>query len=148
MIRKQMEDYLREELEQRGYGLVFTPHIARRELWQVGAHEETYAEVMFSPTELEGTEFRLKPMNCPFHIGIYKSAQHSYRDLPLRYAELGNCYRAELPGTLHGLMRVRAVTQDDAHIFCRPETVREEIVTSIQFDFALLGTFGFDEFKI
>src|SRR6266576_1576664 len=127
-IRKQMEDYLRQQLEQRGYGLVFTPHIARRELWQMSGHEETYADVMFSPTELEGTEFRLKPMNCPFHIGIYKSAQHSYRDLPLRYAELGTCYRAELSGTLHGLMRVRGFTQDDAHIFCTPETVRSEIV--------------------
>src|SRR5229473_968250 len=147
-IRKQMEDYLREELERRGYGLVFTPHIAKRELWQVSGHEETYADVMFSPTELEGTEFRLKPMNCPFHIGIYKSAQHSYRDLPLRYAELGTCYRAELSGTLHGLMRVRGFTQDDAHIFCTPETVRSEIVDCIQFAFDLLGTFGFDEFKI
>ena len=147
-IRKQMEDYLRGELEQRGYGLVFTPHIAKRELWQVSGHEENYADVMFAPTELEGTEFRLKPMNCPFHIGIYKSTQRSYRDLPLRYAELGTCYRAELSGTLHGLMRVRGFTQDDAHIFCTPETVRSEIVSCIQFAFALLGAFGFDEFKI
>jgi threonyl-tRNA synthetase len=147
-IRKQMEDYLREQLEQRGYGLVFSPHIAKRELWQVSGHEETYADVMFAPTELEGTEFRLKPMNCPFHIGIYKSDQHSYRDLPLRYAELGTCYRAELSGTLHGLMRVRGFTQDDAHIFCTPEQVRNEIVNCIQFAFALLGAFGFDEFKI
>ena len=147
-IRKEMEDYLREQLVQRGYGLVFTPHIAKRELWQLSGHEENYADVMFAPTELEGTEFRLKPMNCPFHIGIYKSSQHSYRDLPLRYAELGTCYRAELSGTLHGLMRVRGFTQDDAHIFCTPETVRSEIVDCIQFAFALLGTFGFDEFKI
>src|SRR6266404_3262908 len=148
VIRKQMEDYLREQLEQRGYGLVFTPHIARRELWQTSGHEETYGDVMFSPTELEGTEFRLKPMNCPFHIGIYSSSQRSYRDLPLRYAELGTCYRAELSGTLHGLMRVRGFTQDDAHIFCTPETVGTEIVNCIQFAFALLGTFGFEEFKI
>src|SRR5712675_2303681 len=148
MIRKQMEDYLREQLEQRGYGLVFTPHIAKRELWQVSGHEETYADVMFSPIELEETQFRLKPMNCPFHIGIYKAAQRSYRDLPLRYAELGTCYRAELSGTLHGLMRVRGFTQDDAHIFCTPETVGTEIVNCIQFAFALLGTFGFEEFKI
>jgi threonyl-tRNA synthetase len=147
-IRKQMEDYLREELEQRGYGLVFTPHIAKRELWQVSGHEENYADVMFSPTELEGTEFRLKPMNCPFHIGIYKSTQRSYRDLPLRYAELGTCYRAELSGTLHGLMRVRGFTQDDAHIFCTRENVRTEIINCIQFGFALLKTFGFEEFKI
>jgi threonyl-tRNA synthetase len=148
VIRKQMEDYLREQLEQRGYGLVFTPHIARRELWQLSGHEENYADVMFAPTELEGTEFRLKPMNCPFHIGIYKSAQRSYRDLPLRYAELGTCYRAELSGTLHGLMRVRGFTQDDAHIFCTPETVRTEIVNCIQFAFDLLRAFGFEEFKI
>jgi threonyl-tRNA synthetase len=103
---------------------------------------------MFAPTELEETQFRLKPMNCPFHIGIYKSAQHSYRDLPLRYAELGTCYRAELSGTLHGLMRVRGFTQDDAHIFCTPETVRTEIVSCIDFAFALLGAFGFEKFKI
>jgi threonyl-tRNA synthetase len=148
VIRKQMEDYLRDQLEQRGYGLVFTPHIARRELWQLSGHEETFADVMFSPTEVEGTEFRLKPMNCPFHIGIYKSSQRSYRDLPLRYAELGTCYRAELSGTLHGLMRVRGFTQDDAHIFCTPETVRSEIVNCIKFAFDLLGAFGFDEFKI
>lgn len=147
-IRREMEDYLREELAQRGYGLVFTPHIAKRELWQRSGHEQNYADVMFAPTELEETQFRLKPMNCPFHIGIYKSAQHSYRDLPLRYAELGTCYRAELSGTLHGLMRVRGFTQDDAHIFCTPETVRGEIVDCINFAFALLGAFGFEKFKI
>ncbi|MBC8028970.1 MAG: threonine--tRNA ligase [Pyrinomonadaceae bacterium] len=147
-IRREMEDYLRGELSKRGYGLVFTPHIAKRELWQTSGHEETYADAMFAPTELEETEFRLKPMNCPFHIGIYKSAQHSYRDLPLRYAELGTCYRAELSGTLHGLMRVRGFTQDDAHIFCTRETVRSEIVDCIRFAFDLLGVFGFEKFKI
>ena len=147
-IRKEMEDYLREELNQRGYGLVFTPHIAKRELWQTSGHEQNYADAMFAPTELEDTEFRLKPMNCPFHIGIYKSAQHSYRDLPLRYAELGTCYRAELSGTLHGLMRVRGFTQDDAHIFCTPATVRTEIIDCIRFAFDLLGVFGFKNFKI
>jgi len=147
-IRREMEDYLRGQLAQRGYGLVFTPHIAKRELWQTSGHEQNYADVMFSPMELEGTEFRIKPMNCPFHIGIYKSAQHSYRELPLRYAELGTCYRAELSGTLHGLMRVRGFTQDDAHIFCTPETVRDEIVDCVNFAFALLGAFGFEKFKI
>ena len=147
-IRREMEDYLRGELSRRGYGLVFTPHIAKRELWRISGHEENYADVMFAPTELEGTEFRIKPMNCPFHIGIYKSAQRSYRELPLRYAELGTCYRAELSGTLHGLMRVRGFTQDDAHIFCTPETVRSEIVDCINFAFALLGAFGFEKFKI
>jgi len=147
-IRSQMESYLREELERRGYGLVFTPHIAKRDLWRVSGHEENYADVMFAPTELEETEFRLKPMNCPFHIGIYKSNQRSYRDLPLRYAELGTCYRAELSGTLHGLMRVRGFTQDDAHIFCTSAQVRSEIISCVHFAFALLGAFGFDEFKI
>jgi threonyl-tRNA synthetase len=147
-IRKEMEDYLREELSKRGYGMVFTPHIAKRELWQLSGHEENYEDVMFAPTELEKVEFRLKPMNCPFHIGIYKSNQHSYRDLPLRYAELGTCYRAELSGTLHGLMRVRGFTQDDAHIFCTPEQVRGEVIDCIHFAFALLGAFGFENFKI
>src|SRR5438874_277860 len=147
-IRTQMENYLRAELAQRGYGLVYTPHIAKRELWRVSGHEENYADVMFAPTELEETEFRLKPMNCPFHIGVYKSAQHSYRDLPLRYAELGTCYRAELSGTLHGLMRVRGFTQDDAHIFCTPDQVRGEIINCVNFAFDLLRAFGFDEFKI
>ena len=147
-IRKEMEDYLRSELNRRGYGLVFTPHIAKRDLWRISGHEENYADAMFAPTELEETQFRLKPMNCPFHIGIYKSAQHSYRDLPLRYAELGTCYRAELSGTLHGLMRVRGFTQDDAHLFCTPETVRGEIVDCIRFAFDLLKTFGFEKFKV
>lgn len=147
-IRKEMENYMLAELNQRGYGLVYTPHIAKRELWQESGHEENYADVMFSPMELEETQFRIKPMNCPFHIGIYRSAQRSYRDLPLRYAELGTCYRAELSGTLHGLMRVRGFTQDDAHIFCTPETVRSEIVACIQFAFALLSAFGFDKYKI
>ncbi|HEV2802150.1 MAG TPA: threonine--tRNA ligase [Pyrinomonadaceae bacterium] len=147
-IRREMEDYLREELIRRGYGLVFTPHIAKRDLWQTSGHEENYADSMFAPTELEDVEFRLKPMNCPFHIGIYKSAPRSYRDLPLRYAELGTCYRAELSGTLHGLMRVRGFTQDDAHIFCTPETVRSEITDCVNFAFAVLSTFGFEKFKI
>jgi threonyl-tRNA synthetase len=147
-IRREMEDYIREELSKRGYGLVFTPHIAKRELWTVSGHEENYADAMFSPMELEGAEFRIKPMNCPFHIGIYKSAQHSYRDLPLRYAELGTCYRAELSGTLHGLMRVRGFTQDDAHIFCTPATLHSEIVDCVNFAFALLKAFGFEKYKI
>jgi len=147
-IRREMEDYLREQLSARGYGLVFTPHIAKRDLWIISGHEENYADSMFSPMDVEGIEFRLKPMNCPFHIGIYKSAQRSYRDLPLRYAELGTCYRAELSGALHGLMRVRGFTQDDAHIFCTPETVRGEIVSCIEFAYDLLGSFGFQNFKV
>lgn len=147
-IRKEMEDYLRDELIKRGYGLVFTPHIAKRDLWNTSGHEQNYADGMFAPTELEETEFRLKPMNCPFHIGIYKTHQRSYRDLPLRYAEFGTVYRAELSGTLHGLMRVRGFTQDDAHLFCTPETVREEIGACVDFAYDLFKTFGFSKFKV
>jgi threonyl-tRNA synthetase len=147
-IRKEMEDYLRGELVRRGYGLVYTPHIAKRELWRISGHEENYADSMFSPTEIEETEFRLKPMNCPFHIGIYKSAQRSYRDLPVRLAELGTCYRAELSGTLHGLMRVRGFTQDDAHIFCAPESVKDEILGCVDFAYDVLRAFGFEKFKV
>lgn len=147
-IRKEMEDYLREQLISRGYGLVFTPHIAKRDLWFVSGHEENYKNAMFSPMEFEEQEFRIKPMNCPFHIGIYKSTQRSYRDLPLRYAELGTVYRAELSGTLHGLTRVRGFTQDDAHIFCAPEMVRGEIVGCIDFAFNLFNVFGFKDIKV
>jgi threonyl-tRNA synthetase len=147
-IRKEMEDYLREQLLARGYGLVFTPHIAKRHLWFTSGHEENYAESMFSPMEFEGQEFRLKPMNCPFHIGIYKSGQRSYRDLPIRYAELGTVYRAELSGTLHGLTRVRGFTQDDAHIFCTPETVSSEITGCIDFAYHLFDVFGFKDIKV
>jgi threonyl-tRNA synthetase len=148
VIRKEMEDYLRAELLRRGYGLVFTPHIAKRELWFTSGHEENYADSMFSPTEFEGQEFRIKPMNCPFHIGIYKSAQRSYRDLPLRYAELGTVYRAELSGTLHGLTRVRGFTQDDAHIFCTPENVKDEILGCIDFAYHMFEVFGFKDIKV
>ena len=147
-IRKEMEDYLREQLAARGYGLVFTPHIAKRDLWFISGHEDNYADSMFSPMEFEGQEFRLKPMNCPFHIGIYKSGQRSYRDLPIRYAELGTVYRAELSGTLHGLTRVRGFTQDDAHIFCTPETVRGEILGCIDFAYHLFDVFGFKDIRI
>jgi threonyl-tRNA synthetase len=148
LIRKQMEDYLREELIARGYGLVFTPHIAKRELWFTSGHEQNYADSMFSPMEFEGQEFRIKPMNCPFHIGIYKSGQRSYRDLPLRYAELGTVYRAELSGTLHGLTRVRGFTQDDAHIFCTPDAVKDEILGCVDFAYHTFDVFGFKDFKV
>jgi threonyl-tRNA synthetase len=147
-IRKEMEDYLRGELLKRGYGLVFTPHIAKRDLWFTSGHEVNYADSMFSPMEFEEQEFRIKPMNCPFHIGIYRSAQRSYRDLPVRYAELGTVYRAELSGTLHGLSRVRGFTQDDAHIFCTPENVHAEILGCIDFAFNMYQVFGFKDFKV
>jgi len=147
-IRKEMEDYLREQLLLRGYGLVFTPHIAKRELWFTSGHEINYVDSMFSPMEFEEQEFRIKPMNCPFHIGIYKSAQRSYRDLPLRYGEFGTCYRAELSGVLHGLIRARGFTQDDAHLFCTPETVRAEIIGCIDFALSVYEVFGFKEYKV
>src|SRR5688500_2467601 len=147
-IRKEMEDYLREQLVRRGYGLVFTPHIAKRELWFTSGHESNYADSMFSPMEFEEQEFRIKPMNCPFHIGIYKTGQRSYRDLPLRYAELGTSYRAELSGALHGLTSVRGFTQDDAHIFCTPEQIRGEILGCIDFAFHVYEVFGFKDIKV
>jgi threonyl-tRNA synthetase len=152
-IRTEMENYLREELIRRGYGLVYTPHIAKRQLWQISGHEENYADSLFEPMGMpevfgEDTEFRLRPMNCPFHIGIYKSHPHSYRELPLRYAELGTVYRAELSGALHGLLRVRGFTQDDAHIFCTPEQVETEIGGCVDFAYDVFGTFGFEKFKV
>src|SRR5437764_7519209 len=147
IVRKMMEDYLYEELIKRNYSFVYTPHIARRELWQISGHEQNYGDSMFAPTKLEETEFRLKPMNCPFHIGIYKSQQRSYRELPQRYAEMGTVYRAELSGTLHGLMRVRGFTVDDAHLFCTPDQVRKEISDCVDFVVAVLKTFGFEKVK-
>lgn len=152
-IRTDMENYLREQLQKRGYGMVFTPHIAKRQLWQTSGHEQNYADSLFEPMKMpekfgEDTEFRLKPMNCPFHIGIYKSHPRSYRELPLRYAELGTVYRAELSGTLHGLMRVRGFTQDDAHIFCTPEQVEAEAGNCVDFAYDVFKTFGFDKFKV
>jgi threonyl-tRNA synthetase len=147
MIRKAMEDYLHEELVKRNYSFVYTPHIAKRELWQISGHDQNYGDSMFAPTKLEETEYRLKPMNCPFHIGIYKSQQRSYRDLPQRYAEMGTVYRAELSGTLHGLMRVRGFTVDDAHLFCTPEQIPKEIGDCVDFAVQVLHTFGFDKVK-
>lgn len=148
IARKVMEDYLRDQLLERGYGLVYTPHIAKRELWWTSGHEENFADSMFSPMASEGTEFRLRPMNCPFHIGIYKSVPRSYRDLPIRLAEFGTVYRAELAGTLHGLLRVRGFTQDDAHLFCTPEAVRGEIVACLDFAFDVYRAFGFQKYRV
>ncbi len=147
VVRQQMEDYLREELVRRNYSMVYTPHIAKRDLWILSGHEHNYADSMFAPTKLEETEFRLKPMNCPMHIGIYKSQQRSYRDLPQRYGEMGTVYRAELSGTLHGLMRVRGFTVDDAHLFCTPEQIPQEIDDCVDFAYQVLKTFGFDKIK-
>ncbi len=148
LIRKAMEDWMREECIRRGYQMVFTPHIMRRELWKISGHEENYAENMYPPMELDDAEYRLKPMNCPGHILIYKNSPKSYRDLPQRYAELGNVYRYERSGTMHGLLRVRGFTQDDAHIFCTPEQIEGEMEACIDFAEAVLKTFGFEKFQI
>ncbi len=148
LVRKTMEDWMREECIRRGYDMVFTPHIMRRELWKISGHEGYYAENMYPPMELDDAEYRLKPMNCPGHILIYKSSPRSYRDLPQRYAELGNVYRYERSGTMHGLLRVRGFTQDDAHIFCTPGQIESEVEACIDFAEAVLKTFGFSEFKV
>jgi threonyl-tRNA synthetase len=148
IIRKVMEDWMREECLRRGYSLVFTPHVMRRELWKVSGHEGYYSGNMYTPMELDDAEYRLKPMNCPGHILIYRNSPKSYRDLPARYAELGNVYRYERSGTMHGLLRVRGFTQDDAHIFCTPGQIEGEVVACIEFAEAVLKTFGFSEFKV
>ena len=148
LIRKTMEDWMREECIRRGYDMVYTPHIMRRELWKVSGHEGFYSENMYPPMELDDAEYRLKPMNCPGHILIYKNTPKSYRDLPVRYAELGNVYRYERSGTMHGLLRVRGFTQDDAHIFCTPGQIEDEVIACIEFAQSVLHTFGFAEFKV
>ncbi len=147
IVRMEMERLLREELEQRGYSFVFTPHIAKRQLWHISGHEENYADGMYAPTSIEDEEYRLKPMNCPFHIGIYKSSPRSYRDLPQRYSEMGMVYRAELSGTLHGLMRVRGFSVDDAHLFVRPDQVSVEVSDCLDFAIKVFETYGFDKVK-
>jgi threonyl-tRNA synthetase len=148
LVRKIMEDWSREEHLRRGYHLVFTPHAMRRELWHTSGHTDFYKENMFGPMEVEKGEYQLKPMNCPGHILIYKSRLRSYRELPLRLAELGTVYRYERSGVLHGLLRVRGFTQDDAHIFCTPAQLEDEIAAALDFAQAVLRTFGFDKFEV
>ncbi len=147
IVRMEMERLLREELEQRGYSFVFTPHIAKRNLWVTSGHEGNYSDSMYAPTSIENEEYRLKPMNCPFHIGIYKASPKSYRDLPQRYSEMGTVYRAELSGTLHGLMRVRGFSVDDAHLFVRPDQVSTEVSDCLDFAIKVFDTYGFDKVK-
>src|SRR5579872_7516097 len=148
MMRKLMEDWLREEYLKRGYSLVYTPHVARTDLWKTSGHAGYYAQNMFTPMELDDAEYRMKPMNCPFHILIYKDSLKSYRDLPVRLGELGTVYRYERSGVMHGLLRVRGFTQDDAHIFCTPQQIEDEIVGCIDFAVSVLNTFGFKEFQV
>src|SRR3954464_1958427 len=147
-IRKLMEDWMREEYIKRGYSLVYTPHVARRQLWQTSGHEGYYAQNMFDVMELDDADYRVKPMNCPGHILIYANALRSYRDLPVRLGELGTCYRYERSGVMHGLLRVRGFTQDDAHIFCTPSQVEDEIGGCVDFAIATLNAYGFDQFHV
>ena len=148
IMRKLMEDWMRDEYLRRGYSLVYTPHIFRVNLWKTSGHEGYYAQNMFTPMELDDADYRVKPMNCPGHILIYADALRSYRDLPVRLGELGTVYRYERSGVMHGLMRVRGFTQDDAHIFCTPEQIEDEIVGCIDFALAVLKAFGFEEFNV
>jgi threonyl-tRNA synthetase len=148
LMRKLMEDWMRDEYLKRGYSLVYTPHVARRQLWQTSGHEGYFAQNMFTPMELDDAEYRMKPMNCPFHILIYKDTLRSYRDLPIRLGELGTVYRYERSGVMHGLLRVRGFTQDDAHIFCTPQQIEDEVVGCIDFAIAVLNTFGFSEYQV
>ena len=148
LVRKLMEDWLRDELLRRGYQLVFTPHVMRLDLWKTSGHTSFYRENMFGAIEVEKADYQLKPMNCPGHILIYKSRLRSYRDLPMRLGELGTVYRYERSGVLHGLLRVRGFTQDDAHIFCIPDQIESEIAACMDFAFAVLRTFGFEKYEV
>lgn len=148
LIRKTIEDFWRNEHLKADYKLLFTPHIARLNLWKTSGHLDYYSENMYSPMDIEGVAYELKPMNCPFHISIFKSDLRSYRDLPIRYAELGTVYRYERSGVLHGLLRVRGFTQDDAHIFCRKDQLEEEMHNILDFTIFVLKTFGFDAYDI
>src|SRR6266481_3919512 len=147
-VRKLLEDWMRAEYLARGYSLVYTPHGARRELYKVSGHADFYSDNMFTPMELDDAEYQLKPMNCPSHILIYADKPHSYRDLPVRLGELGTVYRYERSGVMHGLMRVRGFTQDDAHIFCTPEQIEDEIASCMDFALSVLTTFGFADYQV
>ena len=148
VIRSIIEDYWRDVHYRHGYSIVYSPHIGRAQLWQTSGHLDFYRDSMYAPLEVDEQEYFLKPMNCPFHIMIYRSSLHSYRELPLRIAELGTVYRYERSGVLHGLMRVRGFTQDDAHIFCLPEQVEGEIGGVLDLTFELLDAFGFADYSI
>ena len=147
IVRKQIEDWMRDQYLKRGYSLVYTPHIVRRELFKVSGHANFYGENMFTPMQLDDAEYQPKPMNCPGHILIYANKQRSYRELPVRLGELGTVYRYERSGVMHGLMRVRGFTQDDAHIFCTPAQIENEVVDCLQFAFDTLETYGFRSYE-
>jgi threonyl-tRNA synthetase len=146
-IRTIIEDFWRQRHYEGGYEIVYSPHIGRSRLWEISGHLESYSESMYAPMDVDGLDYYIKPMNCPFHIKMYQSARRSYRELPMRWAELGTVYRYERSGVLHGLMRVRGFTQDDAHIFCTPEQVEDEVIEVLRFSLRLLEAFGFEAFK-
>ena len=148
MVRKLIEDFWRDEHLKNGYDIVYSPHVGRAKLWQVSGHLDFYREMMYPRMEGDGQDYYVKPMNCPFHIMIYQSKVRSYRDLPLRFAELGTVYRFERAGVLHGLLRVRGFTQDDAHIFCTPAQMEEEIARAVHFSLFFLRTFGFEDYEV
>ncbi len=148
MLRKLIEDYWKDEHYRHDYQLLYTPHIARQDLWKTSGHLDFYGENMYSAMDIDGVQYQLKPMNCPFHIGVYNSNKHSYREFPIRWCELGTVYRYERTGALHGLMRVRGFTQDDAHIFCRPDQLEDEIFNIIDLNLRILKTFGFDQYDV
>lgn len=144
-VRSVIEDYWKKEHFRNGYELIYTPHVGQARLWETSGHLGFYRETMFSSMDVDGTEYFAKPMNCPFHIQIYKNTKRSYRELPIRWAELGTVYRYEKAGVLHGMMRVRGFTQDDAHIFCTPEQVESEICECMRFAIKMWNTFGFKD---
>ena len=147
-VRSLVEDYWKDLHYRLGDEIVYSPHIGKSQLWETSGHLDFYQESMFAPLEVDEQQYYLKPMNCPFHIAIFKNALHSYRELPLRFAELGTVYRYERSGVLHGLMRVRGFTQDDAHIFCTPDQVEDEIGGVLELTFELLDAFGFQDYSI
>ena len=147
-VRMVIEDYWREQHVRNGYEIVYSPHVGRSSLWEVSGHLGFYREFMYPPMEMDEQEFYVKPMNCPFHIKMYQNSLHSYREFPMRWAELGTVYRYEMPGVLHGLMRVRGFTQDDAHLFVRPDQMDEEIDRVLRFCLDMLRAFGFTEFDL
>lgn len=147
-LRRLIEDYWKDEHYRHGYELLYTPHIARQDLWKTSGHLDFYGENMYSGMEIDEVKYQLKPMNCPFHIGVYKSDKRSYREFPLRWCELGTVYRYERAGALHGLLRVRGFTQDDAHIFCRPDQLEDEIFNILELNLHILKNFGFADYDI
>ncbi|MCH8826600.1 MAG: threonine--tRNA ligase, partial [Chloroflexi bacterium] len=147
-IRGIVEDFWKQEHYKAGYDLVYTPHIGRSTLWETSGHLDFYKDNMYAPMDMDGQDYYLRPMNCPFHIMYYKTAMRSYRDLPMRIGELGSVYRYERGGVLHGLLRVRGMTQDDAHIFCRPDQLVDEVNGVLDLDFKLLEAFGFKDLEV